>query len=526
MFTQEKQENQNGQAKKTRYIIYARISDMGGREVSETSIPMQLDQCRKHVENNGGEVFKVIQDEGISGGTLKRPGMQRILESVEEGSDEWDCLIVFKTDRLSRSLKDFLYLFEYFYSKGKSIACVSERIDFSNPVAKASMYMICIFAEMYREQVRMHVRDKSIYMVKEEGAYITGKAPFGYRKLPSKENEKKNHLLIVEPREAEIVKDIFTRYSKGESVDKISRIYPEVKYATITNSILRNRVYLGMINYRKEVFQGKHEPILTQDLFDAVQERLPKTQKALRPNACKYPYLLSGIIFCHCGRSLTPYGSYGRSAKYMYYKCTDKKCASTVSTPLIEKAVKEILISAPMKKTEIRYLIQKANEDRQRIIDCNMPELKNIEMALMKARKEKNNLENAILNDLITTANKDDFNQKFSDLKKELGRLEARNAELAEMVKLYDGEAKFEKMFKSLKTFSDLIRKTETPEVLQRFVKSRVARIEMSPDRKQFSLKLRAFDGSYPDRVWWALIYLEIIFNLTYSRRIIFSFKK
>ena len=155
-----------------------------------------------------------------------------------------------------------------------------------------------------------------------------------------------------------------------------------------------------------------------------------------------------------------------------------------------------------------------------------MPELKNIEMALFKARKEKNNLENAILNDLITTANKDDFNQKFSDLKKELGRLEARNAELAEMVKLYDGEAKFEKMFKSLKTFSDLIRKTETPEVLQRFVKSRVARIEMSPDRKQFSLKLRAFDGSYPDRVWWALIYLEIIFNLTYSRRIIFSFKK
>ena len=311
--------------KKTRYVVYARISDMGGRTAEETSIPMQIDQCRKYIENIGGEVVKTYQDEGWSGGNLERPGMRKILESIDDGLDEWDCIIVFKMDRLSRSLMDSFKLFETLYKNNKSVASVSEKIDYSNPMGKMMMYMICIFAEMYREQVRMHVRDKSIYMVKEEGAYITGKAPFGYRKLPTKENEKKNHLLIVEPREAEIVKDIFARYSKGESVDKISRIYPEVKYATITNSILRNKVYLGMINYRKEVFQGKHEPILTQDLFDAVQERLPKTQKALRPNACKYPYLLSGIIFCHCGRSLTPYGSYGRSAKYMYYKCTDKK---------------------------------------------------------------------------------------------------------------------------------------------------------------------------------------------------------
>lgn len=190
----------------------------------------------------------------------------------------------------------------------------------------------------------------------------------------------------------------------------------------------------------------------------------------------------------------------------MYYKCTDKKCASEVSASFIEHAVKEILISAPMKKTEIRYLIQKANEDRQKIIDSNLPELRNIEQALLKARKEKNNLGNAILNGLVDQSNKDDFNQKFSDLKKEIGRLEARNAELAEMLKLYDGEAKYEEVFKSLKTFSDLVRKTTRPEVMQSFVKSRVARIDMSPDRKQFSLKLRAFDSLYPDRVWWALL--------------------
>ncbi len=134
-----------------------------------------------------------------------------------------------------------------------------------------------------------------------------------------------------------------------------------------------------------------------------------------------------------------------------------------------------------------------------------MPELKNIEMALLKARKEKENIERGLFEGLVNEENKVEFNQKLSKVRKEIVILEARNAELAEMVKLYDGEAKFEEVFKSLKTFSDLIKKTDRPEVLQRFVKSRVARIEMSSDKKQFNLKLRAFDSLYPDRVWWAL---------------------
>ncbi len=234
--------------KKTRYLIYARISDMGGRTAEETSIPMQIEQCKAYVENIGGEVVKTYQDEGWSGGNLKRPGMQKILESLDNGSDEWDCLIVFKMDRLSRSLMDSFNLFEKLYRKNKSVASVSERIDYSNPMGKAMMYMICIFAEMYREQVKLHVQDKMMFMVKQEGAYLAGKPPFGYRKVPTKENEKKNHNLIVEPREAEIVKDIFTRYSKGESIDKIILLYPELKYTTIANCILRNKVYIGMLN--------------------------------------------------------------------------------------------------------------------------------------------------------------------------------------------------------------------------------------------------------------------------------------
>ena len=309
---------------------------------------------------------------------------------------------------------------------------------------------------------------------------------------------------MIDPREAEIIKDIFTRYSKGESVDSICRIYPEIKYTTLVCSILRNQHYIGKLNWRKEVLQGKHEAIISKDLFDAVQERLPKNHKAPRLNACKYPYLLSGVIFCHCGRNLAPYGSYGRNGKYVYYKCTDRKCASTVSAPLIEKAVKEILISAPIKRSEIKYLIQQANEDRLRIIDCNMPEFKHIELAYSKAMKEKTNIERAILDGLINHENKEEFNQKLSGARNEIARLEGRRNELAQMVKFYDGEINFEEVFKSLKTFSDLIGKTDRPEVLHSFVKSRVTRIEMSPDKKQFTLKLRAFDPLYHDCEWWA----------------------
>ncbi len=184
---------------------------------------------------------------------------------------------------------------------------------------------------------------------------------------------------------------------------------------------------------------------------------------------------------------------------------SDRNCASAVSAPLIDKAVKEILINAPLKKNEIRYLIQKANQDRQRILDSNLPELRNIEQALLKARKEKSNVENAFLNGLVDHSNKDVFNQKLAESRKEIERLEARDNELAEMVKFYEGEVDFDEVFKNLKTYSDLIRKTDRPEVLQEFVKSRVARIDMAPDRKSFKLSLRAFDPLYQDSIWWAL---------------------
>jgi hypothetical protein len=115
---------------------------------------------------------------------------------------------------------------------------------------------------------------------------------------------------------------------------------------------------------------------------------------------------------------------------------------------------------------------------------------------------------------LINHENKDEFNQKLSGARNEIARLEGRRNELAQMVKFYDGEVNFEEVFKSLKTFSDLIGKTDRPEVLQSFVKSRVTRIEMSPDKKQFTLKLRAFDPLYHDCEWWAQLETNTLHHL------------
>ena len=271
--------------------------------------------------------------------------------------------------------------------------------------------------------------------------------------------------------------------------------------------MFRNQHYLGKIVWREQVFPGKHEAIINPELYEAVQNRLPKIMKAPRPNACKYTYLLHGLLFCHCGKALAPSGSYGRSAKYLYYRCTDdknKKCSSAASAPKLDQAVIEVLKSAPLKKSEIRSLVQKANQERNDILDRNHPEIKNNELALNKAIKERKNIESMFLDGRILDENKDHFNRRFSELGREIKELEEKRVDIEAKAKFYKEELDFDKVMDGLKTFADVLSRTSNQETIKSFIRSRVERIVMGENKQEFTIKIRTAVGLLQEKVWWS----------------------
>ena len=436
---------------------------------------MQIEMCKKYVEFHGGEVCKTVYDELISGGTDNRPGLQQILKELKSGTAEWHHIIVYKLDRLFRSLKHSINFFELLHEKGKGIVSLSERIDFSNPMSKAAMYIFCVMAQLQREESAVRIREKMIFMA-QQGKYCPGKAPYGYRR--SSEADKKN-VLVPEPRKAEIVKDLFQSYATGVSVDNLSRKY-QIAPSTI-GSLLRNRHYLGKIIYSGEEYEGQHDAIITEDVFDKVQKILPKNLKATRRNAQKYDYLLLGLLKCNCGnRALTCYSTCGRNGKYFYYFCTDQiECRYRIPASKLENAVLELVRKVPLQKKEIQYLLEKAKQDNIEIVKTRAPELKQVEKAYREALRERKKMETMFVNGIVTKENKDHWNKQLYKLNQEIEMLVVKRDSLKLELESRDLDLNIEAIIDQLKSFADCLDKAgEDKELVRSFLKSRVRKIK------------------------------------------------
>lgn len=482
-----------------KYLIYTRVSVKGTHETKEeSSIPLQVDACKEIIKKHEGIVYEVVSDDFASGKELiSRPGMYRIISDLENGTAEWDVLIAYSMTRFSRTMLDLLKLFKLLEDNDKHMICLHEHIDFSNPSGKFQLNIMCSVAQFWRECSQENVREKMKFMAKD-GMYMPGVAPFGYIK--------KDKSLVPDPDKAPIVLDIFKKYSEGMSVDKLVGIYRNMKTNHIVG-ILRNSHYIGQIVWKEERFKGKHEAIVPVDLFNLVNARLPKSKKSPRLNAQKYHYLLSGLIHCHCGKSLSPSANYGRKNKYFYYKCTDyknKKCNGNYSAPLIDNAVLETLKNASLKKAEIRYLLQLANENKKREMDAIKPELSKILDEKSKLETEIKGIEHMFINGTVDASNKEHFNRILSDYLLQRKKLEERRMTLEETMKRQVDEMDFDEIMKGIEKFSDVLRKTSRIELIQTFIRSRVERVDVSEGGKEISLKLRVVDKNNPEVRWWS----------------------
>lgn len=313
-----------------RYIIYCRVSPKGSGHEGETTVRLQEQICRDFINRVGGKVFAVFTDDLQTGTNTDRPGLQMILSQLD--SSEWDNLCVYRMDRLTRSLVDQLTICKKFARVNKGIVSATEpTFDYSTSLGKLQMAQLAAINEYYRDVLADNTRNKMI-SIAAAGEWAPGLVPIGYQR----EGKKKN-TLVIEPRGAAKVRDIFEMYANPKySTKDICLKYKMSRTQVLW--ILRNRLYIGKIVYAGKEYQGKHHPIIPRELFNRVQMELPSAQTRRRPKSEKRNYLLTGLLRCHCGKFMCPASA--KSGQYFYYICTDNiHCKNRVSGSALEKAI-------------------------------------------------------------------------------------------------------------------------------------------------------------------------------------------
>lgn len=305
---------------------YVRVSTEN--QIENYSIDEQTERLEAYCKAKDYAIYKIYTDGGYSGGNMNRPALNAMLADIEHKL--FDTIIVYKLDRLSRSQKDTLMLIEdYFLANNIDFVSVSENFDTSTPFGRAMIGILSVFAQLEKDQITERFTMGRIGRSKSGLFHGGGNAPKGYNYI--------NGHLEINTVEAEQVKEIFSLFLSGKSVNAISKIMTK-KYndnlwknaLQITNCI-RNSIYIGKVKFKGVEYDGEHQPIISEDDFRRANELL-KSDDRIKFPAQKTPFragfLLSSLVYCkNCGARY--------SACHGYYKCysRSKSTAKFVKDP-------------------------------------------------------------------------------------------------------------------------------------------------------------------------------------------------
>ena len=318
---------------KFRCAIYTRKSTDEGLEQNFNSLDAQRAACEAYVLSQAGEGWEclpqVYDDGGWSGGNMERPALKRLLAEISKG--QVDIVVVYKVDRLTRSLTDFARIVETFDNNGASFVSVTQAFNTTNSMGRLTLNVLLSFAQFEREVTGERIRDK-IAASMARGIWMGGSIPKGY--------DLGDRKLDVNPIEAEQVRYIFTRYLELNSLVSLAKDLDQnnirSKRWTARSGkerggylydpsglsyLLRNRIYLGQITHKDKSYPGEHDAIIDAALFQQVQDRLAANHhkfvnRQTRSAACP----LRNKIFDAQGKPMRPNFGYGRGKKiYRYY---------------------------------------------------------------------------------------------------------------------------------------------------------------------------------------------------------------
>ena len=317
--------------KPQRCAIYTRKSTEHNLDLEFNSLDAQREACEAYIKSQAHEGWRLVPDRyddgGLSGASLDRPALQNLLADVRTG--KITIVVVYKVDRLTRSLADFAKLVELFDEYGVSFVSITQSFNTTSSMGRLTLNVLLSFAQFEREVIGERVRDK-IAASKRKGLWVGGPVPLGYRCIDKK--------LEIVPEEAEAVRTIFELYlqlgSMGALLTELDRRAIRTKVNHRRNGqksggirfgvgslahLLKNRFYVGEVIYRGEVHRGEHEPILTRDLFEAVQAKRATNAVARQVTLRGSVALLAGRLFDDRGNRMSPTHANKRGVRYRYY---------------------------------------------------------------------------------------------------------------------------------------------------------------------------------------------------------------
>ncbi len=353
--------------------IYTRVSTDIQAEKEFSSCEAQEQKIRSFITSqNDWQVFKIYNDAGFSGATMERPALQELLADLKK--EKIDVVLVYKIDRLTRSPKDFYQLIEFFEQAKIDFISITERFDTSTPAGRLLRNIMLTFSQFERELTSERTKDKMLERAKK-GLCNGGFTPYGYMRKDKK--------LVIEPKEAGEIKSIFETYVETSSLAKTYRMLKErdIKSKlgknfskTVLAYLLRNIVYIGKIKHRNEIYQGIHEPIISEEFFALAQKIHKEKQKKFRVYK---NFLFGGLIKCEkCGSNMTACFTNKYAGKklnrYYYYRCTSttqfdwQSCpVKQVSAERLENFCLENLERIMLDKNYIENLVFRLNNDSQ-----------------------------------------------------------------------------------------------------------------------------------------------------------------
>ncbi len=493
--------------------LYTRVSSRNQMGDDYNSLDTQRERLEAYVKSQENyTVYQVYEDGGYSAESLDRPALRRMLQDIQLG--KINCVLAYKIDRLTRSVKDFHKLMEIFDQFNVKFVSITQSIDTQTPSGRLLRNILLDFAQFEREMTADRTRDK-LQQRAQKGLWNGGIPPYGY--------SAKDKRLVLSPEEAPRVKFIFARFVETASLAKLRDDLFERGWftrqgnpwgKTSIDNIVRNPMYTGKVRFNGQLYQGIHESLISEELFNRVQS-LRRVQTHSKTKHFRN-YLLRGLLRCgDCGSYMTPVYTQkrwknGGVYRIPYYRCsktmhfTNKICSNkNINADIIEGLVLKDIAELSQNENLLNTSIEQMNQDASHRVRPLEQETRSIKRRLDEIENEIGNYVQALGKGKISVER---LEQEIEQGEKEQGTLKRRYEELkrqinseatqdfnAELVKstLQD----FNKVFQSLTP-------QEQTEALQCVLKD----VTLFPDKVVLNIfELPGFKAGSQNRINWLL---------------------
>jgi DNA invertase Pin-like site-specific DNA recombinase len=345
---------------KRRCAIYTRKSSEEGLDMEFNSLDAQREACEAYIASQRAEGWVLVRDRyddgGVSGGTLERPALKRLLADVEEGLV--DVIVVYKIDRLSRALMDFAKLVEVFDRNNATFVSVTQAFNTTTSMGRLTLNILLSFAQFEREVIGERIRDK-VAASRKRGIWMGGFVPLGY--------EVRDRKLVVNDAEADLVRAVFTGFVETRSGTVLLRRLQGAGATTKRGKpftktdiyrVLNNRVYLGEAVHKGTAYPGEHAAIISAAQWEAAHAVLQVSPRVRRnQTVSETPALLHGLIFGSDGRAMSPTHARGKRRQiYKYYVSQSVLKGSAADGPEVARVPAGEIEAAVI--TQVRALVR------------------------------------------------------------------------------------------------------------------------------------------------------------------------